>query len=72
MHHHIGETRFIGCQCIKDCTCNEDFTPSEYNYYTVTRKGVKTTKHETIEDANKRWDNVVLLPACKKQLNPQP
>lgn len=56
MYHHIGVTRFTGCQCYRDCTCNEDFKPANYDYYTVVRKNKKTTNHQTLEDANTRWD----------------
>jgi hypothetical protein len=61
MYHHTGITRFTGCQCIKDCTCNEDFTPAKYDYYTVKRKNKKTTYHQTLDEANIRWDFVNTL-----------
>ena len=53
-------TKFTGCQCYKDCTCNEDFKSSKYDYYTVTRnigtKKQKTTLHSNLNEANERWD----------------
>jgi hypothetical protein len=58
LYHHTGITRFRGCQCIKDCSCNEDFKPSNYDYYTVVRKGKKTTFHNTLQEAEIRWDYV--------------
>jgi len=61
MYHHTGITRFTGCQCFGDCSCNEDFKPSKYDYYTVKRKNKKTTTHQTLEDANVRWDFVCAL-----------
>jgi hypothetical protein len=65
MVHHTGITRFSGCQCFKDCTCNEDFKPAPFDYYTVVRrigtKKQKTTVHQTIEEANERWDFICLL-----------
>ena len=62
LYHHTGVTRFTGCQCFKDCTCNQDFNPSNYNYYSVVRKKKKTTFHNTIEEASQRWDFVTSLP----------
>ena len=56
MYNHIGITEFNGCQCFKDCTCHEDFEPTTYDYYTVKRGNKKTTTHQTLEDANVRWD----------------
>ena len=61
MYIHNGTTKFKGCQCFKDCTCNKYFKPSEYNYYTVCRKNKKTTTHQTLEEANNRWDYVCSL-----------
>jgi hypothetical protein len=61
MYHNVGITTFNGCQCFKDCFCSEDFKPMKYNYYTVQRKNKKTTRHETLEDANIRWDFVCTL-----------
>lgn len=61
MYHHTGTTRFAGCQCFRDCSCNEDFTPAYYDYYTVKRKSKKTTNHRTLEDANVRWAFVCAL-----------
>jgi hypothetical protein len=43
------------------CSCNEDFKPAKYDYYTVKRKNKKTTNHQTLEDANVRWDFVCAL-----------
>jgi hypothetical protein len=64
---HEGQTRFQGCQCTKDCTCHEDFKPSEYKYYTVHRKvgRYKTTRHETMEEVEKR---IQLLEQLKNTL----
>lgn len=56
MYNHTGTTSFSGCQCFKNCSCNEDFKSSSYNYYTVKRKNKKTTFHQTLEEANARWD----------------
>lgn len=61
MYHHTGITRFTGCQCFGDCSCNEDFKPAKYDYYTVKRKNKKTTNHQTLEAANVRWDFVCAL-----------
>ena len=61
MYHHTGITKFTGCQCIKDCTCNEDFMPSKYDYYTVNRKNKKTTAHNTLQEAEERWNLVMSL-----------
>ena len=38
MYHHTGITRFTECQCFNDCSCKEDFKPTNYDYYTVKRK----------------------------------
>ena len=66
MVHHTGKTRFTGCQCLKDCTCNEDFKSAPYDYYTVVRrigtKKQKTTVYQTIDEANERWDFICALP----------
>jgi hypothetical protein len=65
MVHHTGITRFSGCQCFKDCTCNEDFNPKSFSYYTVVRrmgtKKQKTTIHNSIEEANERWKYIFEL-----------
>jgi len=61
MYHHTGITKFRGCQCHKDCTCNEDYIEKPYNYYSVKRKNKKTTTHDTLEDAFIRWDFVCSL-----------
>jgi hypothetical protein len=61
MYHHVGTTSFKGCQCYKDCSCAENFKPVEYDYYTVQRKGKKTTSHKNLEEANIRWDFVCSL-----------
>ena len=58
MYHHTGVTKFTGCQCLGDCSCNEDFKSSYYDYYTVKRKNKKTTHHTTLEEANVRWEFV--------------
>jgi len=51
-----GTTHFKGCQCYKNCTCNEDFITVHYSYYTVKRKTgrCKTTIHNTLEEAKDR------------------
>ncbi len=56
MYHCTGITKFTGCQCFKDCTCREDFVPREYDNSIVKRKNKKTTYHNDLEDAEKRWD----------------
>lgn len=65
MVHHTGVKRFTGCQCFKDCTCNEDFKPARFDYYTVVRrigtKKQKTTVHKTIDEANQRWEFICAL-----------
>lgn len=61
MFHHTGITRYTGCQCFGDCSCMEDFKPKEYDYYTVVRKGKKTTWHQDINSANERWEYVNTL-----------
>ncbi len=58
MYHHTGKTTFKGCQCMKDCTCYEDFKSCNYDYYTVKRKNKKTTYHNTLEEAMDRWSFV--------------
>ncbi len=58
LYHHTGMTRFTGCQCFKDCSCNEDFTPKPYDFYTVKRIGIKTTNHFSLEEANIRYGYV--------------
>lgn len=55
MRHHTGTTKFTGCQCFKDCSCNDDFKPSNYDYYSVLRKNKKTTIHKTLQEAEERW-----------------
>lgn len=62
MYHHTGVTKFTGCQCAKDCFCSEDFVPYNYDYYSVVRKKKKTTFHNTLEEANERWNVVINLP----------
>tara|TARA_R110000851_G_scaffold78000_1_gene172046 strand:+ start:1902 stop:2183 length:282 start_codon:yes stop_codon:yes gene_type:complete len=51
-----GTTNFKGCQCYKDCSCQNDFIPSSYSYFTVKRKNgrMKTTDHTFIEEAEER------------------
>jgi hypothetical protein len=61
MYHHTGVTRFSGCQCIKDCTCNEDFKPRNYDFFSVVRKGKKTTIHTTESEAIERFEFVCSL-----------
>ena len=58
LYHHTGITYFKGCQCFKDCTCNDDFIPSKYDIYSVFKKFNKprTTHHNTLEEAHKRID----------------
>lgn len=49
-----GETEFGGCQCMKDCTCNNDFISYnflQYKVIRVTKKGKRvTTYHETKDE----------------------
>ncbi len=63
MYHHIGTTRYVGCQCFKDCTCREDFTPRPYDYYTIRRiakSGKMKTIHETtLEKITRVWDSLI-------------
>lgn len=56
VREHKGETKFRGCQCIKDCTCHEDFKSEKYHCYSVKRKtGRKnTTTHNTLEEVKER------------------
>ena len=51
-----GISKFRGCQCSKDCTCMADYIEKPYTYYAVKKKTgkIKTTNHNTLEDANKR------------------
>jgi hypothetical protein len=60
MISHSGITRFQGCQCNKDCSCHENFVETRYEYFTVVRNWKKfkrkTTRHNTLEEANERWD----------------
>lgn len=58
IYHHTGKSKFTGCQCFKDCSCSEDFIPGNYDFYTVKRKGKKTTNHYSLEEAKKRFDFV--------------
>jgi len=62
--HHTGITRFTGCQCIKDCTCNEDFVPTNYDYYTVKKKfgRHKTTTHNSLEEVKIRLEVLKAIP----------
>jgi hypothetical protein len=64
LSHMTGKTKFRGCQCFKDCTCNEDFKSEDYDYYTVKKKfnKVKTTNHGTIEDARIRIEFLKTIP----------
>lgn len=55
LYHHTGFSKFRGCQCFKDCTCHEDFKGGEYNFYSVKRKGRKTTFHKNLEEAENRY-----------------
>lgn len=60
-----GIFKFSGCQCSKDCTCMADFIETPYEYYVVKKKTgkIKTTNHDTLEDANKR---IELLNSTKQ------
>jgi hypothetical protein len=62
--HHTGITRFTGCQCIKDCSCHEDFTPAPYDYYSVKKKfgKYKTTTHATMSDVEERIKVLLDIP----------
>jgi len=48
------------CQCIKDCDCNSNFSPTLVEKYRVVRilsNGKrKTSWHHSLEDAEKRWN----------------
>jgi len=65
--HHTGITRFGGCQCFKDCTCNEDFIPAYYDIYSVRKKfnKYKTTHHNNIYDMLDRVEFLQTLPINK-------
>ena len=64
VYHHQGVTRFTGCQCIKDCNCQETFISTPYDYYTVAKKfgKHKTTVHLTLESVNKRIELLLSVP----------
>jgi len=69
--HHTGITRFRGCQCFKDCSCNNDFIPEPYDYYTV-RKNFnkhKTTIHSTLEEVELRKQLLLNIPNKKYHEN---
>jgi hypothetical protein len=63
LYHHVGVTVFKGCQCFKDCSCSDDFTPVSYNNYSVFKKinKPKTTHHLTLENARLRIDFINTL-----------
>jgi hypothetical protein len=71
IYHHTGVTRYSGCQCIKWCSCKEDFIPSEYNYYTVKKKfgKHKTTSHNTLEEVAERIKLLMLVPNKRYHTN---
>lgn len=54
--HITGIDKFKGCQCHGDCSCKEDFKPSELNYYSVTRIGKNRLFYETLDQAYKRFN----------------
>lgn len=56
LRHYKGVHKVRSCQCSKDCDCTSESW--EYDFYTVHRIGKKTTKHNTLEEAEVRW-NVV-------------
>lgn len=62
LYHAVGMTKFIGCQCYKDCDCAIDFNPQPYEGYSVKRtKGkIKTTHHATLEQARERINQFTL------------
>lgn len=70
LSHHTGITRFTGCQCFGDCSCNEDFTPAKYDYYSVYKKvnKPKTTTHNTLEEARER---INLINTLENTNNPR-
>ena len=71
VYHHKGNTKFNGCQCFKDCTCNEDFKSESYNYYSV-RKNFnkhKTTIHATLKDVAIRKELLLNIPNKKYHEN---
>lgn len=48
VYYEKNTSRFQGCQCFKDCTCQEDFIPVEYEQFTVIKKiGKKKTTHHS-------------------------
>lgn len=64
LEHHVGVTRYTGCQCMKDCFCKEDFKPERYDYYIVKKKFNKphSTLCSTLEKAQKHIELLVSLP----------
>ena len=56
--HLTGYHKFKGCQCFKDCSCKEDFKPSEIDCYSVTRKGKNKLFFGNLNEAIKRFDFV--------------
>ena len=56
LYHHTGMTRFRGCECFKDCNCHNNFVPTYYDYYTVSKtvNRRRTTHHNNLEDARER------------------
>jgi len=64
VYHHTGKTTFRGCQCFKDCTCNEDFVSEPYDYYTVKKlfNKIKTTNHHNLESVQERIALLKTLP----------
>lgn len=61
MYHHTGMTTRPGCQCYGDCGCHDNWVSQPYSYYTVKRIGKKTTIHQTLEEAEVRWDFICSL-----------
>jgi hypothetical protein len=47
--HWTGNTKFTGCQCIKDCYCANNFISESVNHYTVKRKLGKKPKRFQFE-----------------------
>ncbi len=64
LYHHVGKSKFQGCQCFKDCSCREDFIPQDYNYYSVKKlfNKIKTHTCKTLEEARERIDFLNTLP----------
>ena len=67
VYNHTGVTRYTGCQCIRDCTCKEDFVSYGYNFYSVKKKFGKhnTTHHNTLDEVKARIEVLMAIPNKK-------